>query len=311
MTVLLLVVGIVFLVFAGLALFSLNVSRKIEKALPALGQWVEVTGGRIHYVAGGPEDAPPVVMIHGILANLRHFSYALADRMAVDHRVILIDRPGWGYSTGTPRPGIGRQADMIAEALGKLGVVKPLVVGHSMGGAVSLALALRHPELPRGLALIAPFTQPVAQLVDTFRALQVPAFLAPIIAWTLSVPIGIRTGAQKTAQVFSPDPVPADFASRAGGVLALRPAGFESGAFEVRAANAEMERQAARYGEIALPVAILYGRGDYLLDPSLHGEKTAESIPGAKLTLIDGGHMPLIVRPDVTEAWLRDVLKGD
>jgi pimeloyl-ACP methyl ester carboxylesterase len=91
----------------------------------------------------------------------------------------------------------------------------------------------------------------------------------------------------------------------------VRPAGFESGAFEVRAANAEMERQAARYGEIALPVAILYGRGDYLLDPSLHGEKTAESIPGAKLTLIDGGHMPLIVRPDVTEAWLRDVLKGD
>jgi pimeloyl-ACP methyl ester carboxylesterase len=301
------IIGLLAGIGGALALWSLYITRRIEKALPALGQWVEVAGGRIHYVEMGPADAPPLVMIHGILAQLRHFSYGLAERFA-EHRVILIDRPGWGYSMlSGARPGIGRQADMIAEALTKLGAEKPLVVGHSMGGAVSLALALRHPALARGFALIAPYTQPVAQLVDTFRSLEVPALLRPIIAWTLAVPMGIKSGPKKAAQVFSPDPVPADFATRGGGLLALRPASFSMGSFEVSVANVEVAEQAARYGEIAVPVAILHGRGDYLLDPALHGAKTVAAIPGAKLTLIEGGHMPLICRVDEVEAWLRAV----
>lgn len=311
MTALLWIAGIVVAIAAALAFWSLYVSRKIDAALPAQGKWVDVAGGRIHYVEMGPADAggAPIVMIHGILAQLRHFSYALAGRMAKDHRVILVDRPGWGHSTiSGRRPGIGAQADMIAEALGKLGVEKPLLVGHSMGGAVSLALALRHPEVPRGLALIAPYTQPVDDIVDTFRSLLVPARLAPMIAWTLSLPIGIRTGAKKAAQAFSPDPVPADFGLKGGGLLALKPASFQSGVFEIAVANAEMQAQAPRYGELRLPVAILYGHGDYLLEPALHGRKTAAAIPQAQLTEIDGGHMLLVCHADATEAWLRGVI---
>jgi pimeloyl-ACP methyl ester carboxylesterase len=310
-TALLWIAGVLAAIGALLAFWSFYVSRKIDAALPAQGQWVDVAGGRIHYVAMGPEDAPapPVVMIHGILAQLRHFSYALADRIATDHRVILIDRPGWGHSTiSGRRPGIAAQADMIAEALTKLRIEKPVLVGHSMGGAVSLALALRHPELPRGLALIAPFSQPVDNIVDTFRSLIVPARLRPIIAWTLSLPIGIRTGKKKAAQAFSPDPVPADFGLRGGGLLALKPASFQSGAFELAVAHAEMLAQAPLYGGITLPVAILYGRGDYLLEPALHGEKTAAAIPGAELTLVEGGHMLLVCHVEQTEEWLRGVL---
>ena len=288
--------------------------RKIDAALPAMGQWVDVAGGRIHYVEMGPEDAagPPIVMIHGIMAQLRHFSYGFAERMAKDHRVILLDRPGWGHSTFSgKRPVIGVQADMIAEALSKLGIEKPLVVGHSMGGAVSLALAIRHPAAARGLALIAPLTQPIDKIVDTFASLLVPARLAPIIAWTLSLPVGIKTGSTKAAQAFSPDPVPSDFGLKGGGMLALKPASFQSGVFEIASGPAEMTAQAARYGEIAIPVAILYGNGDYLLEPDLHGDKTAAAIPGAVLTRIEGGHMLQVCHADATEAWLRGVLEQD
>jgi pimeloyl-ACP methyl ester carboxylesterase len=309
MSILLWIAGVIAVIGALLALWTFYIARKIDAALPAQGHWVAVTGGRIHYVEMGPADAPPVVMIHGILAQLRHFSYALADRMAKDHRVILIDRPGWGHSTiEGRRPGIGAQADMVAEALDKLGIEKPLLVGHSMGGAVSLALALRHPGVPRGLALIAPYTQPVDNVVDTFRSLLVPQRLAPMIAWTLSVPIGIKSGGKKAAQAFSPDPVPADFGLKGGGLLALKPASFQSGVFEIAVANTEMQAQAPRYGELKLPVAILYGRGDYLLEPALHGRKTAAEIPGAKLTEIEGGHMLLVCHVDATEAWLRGVI---
>lgn len=312
MTLALTILAAVLLAGGLLALMSFVITRKIDAALPAQGDWIEVAGGRIHYLALGTDDAPgpPIVMIHGILAQLRHFSYALAERMARDHRVILIDRPGWGHSTiRGRRPGIGAQADMIAEALEKLGVQKPLIVGHSMGGAVTLAIALRHPALPCGLALIAPFTQPVEHIVDSFRNLMVSARLRPIVAWTLSIPVGMRTGAKKSAQVFSPDPVPVDFALKGGGLLALRPASFQSGAFELAVANPEITAQAQRYGDIAVPTAILYGRGDYLLDPALHGAKTAGAIPGATIELVEGGHMLPITDPEHVEAWLRTLLK--
>ncbi|MEI9853001.1 MAG: hypothetical protein WDN24_21545 [Sphingomonas sp.] len=112
MTLLLIILAVPIALVAGLALFSAYIAGRIGAALPAQGQRVDVAGGRIHYVALGPENAkgPPLVMIHGIVGQLRHFSYALAGRMAKDHRVWLVDRPGWGHSTlsGPRRASAGR-----------------------------------------------------------------------------------------------------------------------------------------------------------------------------------------------------------
>ena len=295
----------------GLAAWSGLTARRIERLVPAEGAFRDVPGARIHYVERGPKDAPPVVMIHGILAQLRNFSYAMLDRLAVDHRVILIDRPGCGYSTLTgKRPGLREQAAMIAGLLDELGVDRPVLVGHSLGGAVSLALAQAHPERVRGLALIAPFTQPVDQVPGPFRNFLVPAALRTPIAWTLALPSALLTAAAKTREVFAPDPVPADFATRGGGALTVRPQGFEAGSFEMGNAPDEIVAIAAGYPQLQVPTAILYGRDDNLLDPELHGVKTAAEIPGAELTLIAGGHMLPITRPAETEAWLRAAIAG-
>jgi pimeloyl-ACP methyl ester carboxylesterase len=194
---------------------------------------------------------------------------------------------------------------MIAALLDKLEVERPLLVGHSLGGAVSLALAEAHPGRVRGLALIAPYTQPIDTPPAPFRSLMVPAWLRPVIAWTLAVPLAILTGPAKTREVFAPDPVPADFGTRGGGLLAVRPRGFEQGSFELTTARDAAAAIAAGYGAVEVPVAILYGRGDALLDPAMHGERTAAAIAGATVTLIDGGHMLPITWPAETEAWLR------
>lgn len=302
----LLIGGAALAAVGGLAAWSGLTARRIERLVPAEGQFRDVPGARIHYVERGPRGAPPVAMIHGILAQLRNFSYALLDRLAVDHRVILIDRPGWGYSTLTgKRPGLREQAEMIATLLDDLGVARPVLVGHSLGGAVSLALAEAHPERVRGLALIAPFTQPMDQVPGPFRNFLVPAALRTPIAWTLALPSALLTAAAKTREVFAPDPVPTDFATRGGGALTVRPRGFEAGAFEMRNAGDEIVGIAARYPELRVPTAILYGREDNLLDPGLHGVRTASEIPGAELTQIEGGHMLPITKPAETEAWLR------
>lgn len=293
-------------VIGALVLWSAYVSRGVERWVPMDGRQVEVPGVRIHYVEMGPADAPAIVMIHGIMSQLRVFTYALAGRLAGDRRVIVMDRPGWGYSVLTgPRLDIRGQADAVAAAILALGLEKPLLVGHSMGGAVSLALAFRHPGAVRALGLIAPYTQPIDQPPEPLKGLVIPAPLRPLIAWTIAVPLSMRSGKAKTVAVFAPDPLPEDFPIKAGGALAIRPASFQMGCYEIEMAPEVMKAQAPRYGEIAIPVSILYGRQDALLDPELHGRKTASAIPHGAIEMLDGGHMLPVTHVDATEAWLR------
>lgn len=122
------------------------------------GRVVLVDGGSIHYVEQGPKDGTPVVLIHGLSGQLQHFTYGLSELLAKDFRVIAIDRPGCGYSTrendefSCPEA----QGRMINEALDMLNVEKPILVGHSLGGSVALAMALDRPDQIGALALICP-----------------------------------------------------------------------------------------------------------------------------------------------------------
>ncbi|RYY27972.1 MAG: alpha/beta hydrolase [Sphingomonadales bacterium] len=291
---------------AALIGWSGYIGGKIDKALPAEGQRMQVDGVDFHYIDLGPRDAPPIVMIHGILSNWRVFTYALAPAMARDHRVVVIDRPGWGHSRLTgARLDIAAQGEAIVALIDRLGLKKPLLVGHSMGGAVSLAIALAHPDKIRGLALIAPYTQPIERPPEAFKGYAVPGPLRAPIAWTIAIPIAMRTGKTKTVAVFHPEPVPEDFALRGGGALAVRPAGFQSGAYEMGMAKGAMDVQSPLYPKLKMPVSILYAHGDSLLDPELHGTDTAAAIPGATIEIVEGGHMLPVTQPELVEKWLR------
>lgn len=297
----------------GLAGWSALVARQAEMRVPADGVLADVPGGRLHYVDSGPQqgDGRAVVMLHGLMGQLRNFSYALSEPIAQGHRVVLVDRPGWGHSSVDARqPGITIQATMIAALIEQLGLDRPLIFGHSMGGAVALALAVARPDLVGGLALIAPLTQPVDRPPPMFAGLLAPPPLRPLIAWTIAVPMGAMQAPATAAAIFAPDPVPADFATRGGGALALRPKSYLAGSIEVREAPEAMAALVPHYPAIRLPVAILYGRQDAVLDPALHGERTAAAIPGATLTTIEGGHMLPVTHPEPTLAWLRDQLAG-
>ena len=203
---------------AGLALFSARTARQVEQAVPPLGRFIEVDGARIHYLDEG--SGPPLLLIHGLAGQMRHFTYSLLDRLKGDYRVVILDRPGSGYSTRPPQASaaISAQARVIASFAKALGLERPLVVGHSLGGAIALSLALDHPEQVGGLALIAPATHPQEHVSPVFRALVIrSALLRWLVAWTLATPLSIRNGALALKIVFGPEPVPADFATRGGG----------------------------------------------------------------------------------------------
>lgn len=294
------------IVIAGLVGWTAYVTRGVERMVPRDGETVDAGGVRFHYHDFGPKDAPAIVMVHGILSSWRVFTYALAPSMARDHRIIVIDRPGWGYSLTTGGPlSLAAQATAIAALIEKLELNKPLLVGHSMGGAVSMALAVHHPEAVRGVALIAPLTQPIDQPADLFKSYLLPKALWGPISHTLAVPFAIRASKERSAAAFAPDLLADDYGVRGGGMLAIRPSSFRNCCFELNTARAAMMEQAPRYSEIKLPVAILFGRGDALLDPQLHGVKTAEQVPGATIEMVEGGHMLPVMHAELTEAWLR------
>ncbi|WP_308814851.1 alpha/beta hydrolase [Sphingomonas sp. GV3] len=291
----------------GLAGYSEWIAREAERMVPPDGAFREVDGARLHYVALGDAGKPAIVMIHGLAGQLRNFSYAMADALADGYRVILVDRPGSGYSVahGAVQPNLAGQAAMIGQLIAFLGLEQPLVVGHSLGGAVALALAVAHPEHVGGLALIAPLTQDQEQVPAAFRALAaMPAGFRRLMAQTIGTPLS-RLNAERTlAEVFAPEPAPSDFATRGGGALAQRPGNIAAAAADLSAASTDMPALVARYRTLAMPVSILFGRDDAILAPDLHGEVTAGQIPGATLQMVAGGHMLPVTQPEVTAAFV-------
>jgi len=287
-------------VVAGLVLYSAWTARRVEKALPPVGRFIDVDGGRIHYLEQG--SGPTLILIHGLGGQMRHFTHSLLDRLKNDHRLIMIDRPGNGYSTRPPQASaaISAQAHTIARFMDALGLERPLVVGHSLGGAVALSLALDHPGKVGGLALLAPATHPQPRVPAAFLGLAInSALLRKLVAWTLAIPMSIKYGATVLGMVFSPQAAPADFATKGGGLLALRPRSFIAASRDLMAAPEDLEKMPARYGSLKVPVGILFGTHDRILGIVRQGEAAAEKIPGVDFERIEGeGHMLPITSPD-------------
>ena len=130
-------------------------ARRAEREHPPAGRFLDIDGVRLHHVDRG--EGPPVVLIHGNTVSLADFeACGLIDRLAQNHRVLAFDRPGFGHSS-RPRDRLwtpSAQAGLLHAALQQLGVGRPVVVGHSLGTLIALALALDQPADVRGLVLL-------------------------------------------------------------------------------------------------------------------------------------------------------------
>jgi pimeloyl-ACP methyl ester carboxylesterase len=292
----------------GLAAYSGATARKIEKAVPRDGRLIEVDGQTIHYTDDG--SGPAIVMIHGLGGQLRNFARPMVEDLARDFRVIRIDRPGSGYSprAASSSARLRVQAETVAELFRILKLERPLIVGHSLGGALALSLALNHPDVVGGLALIAPLSQvqDIKDVPEVFKGLVIRrSSVRKTIAWTLATPMGMATADKALKQVFAPEPVPADFPVEGGGLLAMRPNNFYASSADLVDLEGELEGMVERYPTLKVPVSILYAGADNLLDSRLHGERTAGEIPGAVIELVEGGHMLPFTQPEVAAAFVR------
>jgi pimeloyl-ACP methyl ester carboxylesterase len=300
---------LVFLLVAAVvgagAVITVIGTARIGAAHPAAGRLVEVEGGRMHVLeiappvflnAAAPEPEPPIVLIHGASGNMQDLRLALGDRLAVNRRVVLVDRPGHGWSDrpgGAADASPARQAALIAQALERIGLTRFVVLGHSLGGAIATALALAYPDRLAGLVLLAPVTHPWVGGLAWHNAILSTPVVGPLFARTLALPVGAVLLESGAASAFEPQPMPAAYLGRAAIALLLRPPQLIANAQDIAALKGFVTAQAPRYGEIAVPTVILTGTADTTVSPGIHARAMAAAVPNARLILLDGvGHMP-------------------
>lgn len=285
-----------------------SMAAEAERRVPQAGALLPVTGGVVHHVEMGPRDAQPLVMIHGLSGQLQHFTYALAGLLAEDFRVIVVDRPGCGYSTRTDDtpadPAV--QGRMIGEALDKLKVEKPVLVGHSLGGAVALAMAMNRPDRIGALALLCPATQHEDEVPEVFKGLLIgSSTLRRMLAATIAVPMAAAMRDRILGIVFHPEPVPDDFMIEAGGALGLRPQAFVTASEDAVALRATGQALSSRYAnELRVPGGVLFGAADVILSPTVHGHMMQAH--GFDFETLDGrGHMIPLTAPQACADFIR------
>ena len=191
------------------AFVNYRLAAAAERRNPPTGKFVEVDGVRLHYVEQGKGE--PLVLLHGNGSMIQDFaSSGLIETASKTYRVIAFDRPGYGHSE-RPRSTIWTaeaQAELIEAALGKIGISKATVLGHSWGCSVAVALALRSPNLVRSLVLASGYYFPSARAdVVTMSGPAIPV-LGDAIRYTLSPVLARLMWPLLTRKIFGPAPVP-------------------------------------------------------------------------------------------------------
>jgi len=294
---------------ACLVLATLWIAAKAERLVPPVGKFIEIDGNRIHYVDVG--EGRPIVFLHGLGAQLHHFRHTLFGHFGPGYRLIALDRPGSGYSTrangATGR--LPEQAALVRRFIEKLELERPLVVGHSLGGAVTLTLAVEHPEAISGIALLAPLTHLETRGRQGFDLLYIPSRLRRwIMAYTVAIPLSLRYARPTMEFIFAPQVLPGDYMVGGGGWLGLRPAHFYAMSSDVVAIERDLGRIEKRYGEIAMPAGIFFGTADRVIDMRIHGEPMKDRIGGLDFEMVDGlGHMPQFAEPDRVIAFIKRI----
>jgi pimeloyl-ACP methyl ester carboxylesterase len=219
---------------------------------------------------------------------------ALGERLAARHRVILLDRPGLGWSERRSSDGSSPayQAAMLSAVLDRLGVDRVILVGHSWGGLLALTFAFDYSHQVAGLVVIAPPTHPwLGQTTWLYSVFAIPV-LGWVFAHTLTLPFGALLIGPGFRGAFLPQSPPPGYMKRSAARLLLRPATLLANAADITGLKAFLKRQAERYDMLAAPIVVITGDRDTVVSPRHHAMRLAAAVPDARVEVLPGfGHM--------------------
>ena len=282
-----------------------------EADYPPEGEFITVNGRQVHVMVTG--SGPDLVLIHGAGGNTRDMTFSLVEHLSDDFRVIVFDRPGLGYtdrtedrfdaafSAAAETP--AEQAALLQAAAAALGAQRPLVLGHSFGGAVALAWALNHPDAIAGLIDVSGASMPWPGELSWFYQVNGSAFGGAILSPLIAAFVPEARITDSIDAIFAPNPTPDGYNIYVGAALSMRRDNLRANARQVNALRAQLVEMSARYANLTLPVEIVHGDADLTVPLSIHSEPLSRLIPGAVLTVLPGiGHMPHHADPEAVIA---------
>jgi pimeloyl-ACP methyl ester carboxylesterase len=276
----------------ALAIINLYLSNQAERRNPAR-RFVEAGGVRLHYTEVG--EGPPLVLLHGNGSMIQDFeSSGLIDDASTRYRVIVFDRPGFGHS---PRPRgtvwtAERQAELIALAMTRLELSKAIVLGHSWGASVAVALGLNHRDLVDRLVLVSGYYYPTPRADVLLLSGPALPVVGPIISYTIAPLVSRMIWPLLVNKIFAPAGVPAKFEQGFPKEMALRPSQLRASAEETALLIPTAAALQQRYGELNLAVTIAAGADDQIITTERQSAHLHEELLHSTFRRIQGsGHM--------------------
>jgi pimeloyl-ACP methyl ester carboxylesterase len=280
------------LVLAATALVNRQLAKSAERDNPPAGRFLEIDGVRLHYVERGTGEA--LVLLHGNGSMIEDFeSSGLLEKASKSFRVLAFDRPGFGHSN-RPRGVVWTpevQAELIYQALRRLGVSTAIVLGHSWGASVAIALGLRYPNFTRALVLASGYYYPSARLDVIVMSPPALPIIGTLLSHTISPVVSRLMWPLLTKKVFAPAQVPQKF-SHFPKEMAMRPSQIRASAGEAALMVPDAIVFHKRYGELKMPVAIIAGQGDRIIDTDEQSARLHREVEHSTFSRVLGaGHM--------------------
>ncbi len=265
-----------------------------------------VNGQRIYARTEGPTEGQLALLIHGWSSSWYALS-PLLEQVARRYRCMALDLPGYGSSPPLAQPAsIPAYADLLAELIRQHTNGRAVLIGHSMGGMISVTLALRHPELVERMVLVCPtISGRLSGFINTV--------ISPVV-WLEQFRLGQRLSRAIESQFVSlSDRLmrPASFAERSGISEAdyrrLRADARRPGQGKVRAECYRAMRDndlRGALGHVEAPALVLWGAEDNTV-PLRDAGVVADEWPDADLRIIPkAGHWPQFETPDITRRYV-------
>ena len=282
---------------AALLLNRAHVGAETKPAEALGGRILDLPGGDLHVVDEGTADGPPIVLLHGFAGSLRWFD-RLVPLLTDLHRVVRIDELGHGGSAKPRGPyTIEAQAELVSQAMAALGIASAPVVGHSMGGAIAVALAESDPQRVESLLILdeGPDNSFGSQpLIARLGFVPVIGELMHRLAFDPLVRDGYKDAFGDGFEV--PDHVVSDFRQ-------MTYASYK-GCWAGETTYLDDVRLDERVRRLDLPRTVVFGDQDKFFDP----EKSADAfrrVDGVRVETISGvGHSPNVERPEAVAAFV-------
>lgn len=288
-------------------LFVRSKTAQAERDNPPRGKFIEVDGVRLHYLERG--SGPALVLLHGNGVYANDFEYSgLVDKLSERYRVVAFDRPGFGYSE-RPRTTLwtpDAQARLLHHALQELKIDSAIVLGHSWGTMVALAMGLQVPDAVRGLVLLSGYYYPTLRLDVPVAAQPAIPLIGDLLRHTVTPLLARLLWPLTTKHMFAPQPVPERF-RQLSPWMALRPGQVRASAAEAALMVPAARSLSKRIERLQVPVQIVVGSQDKVIKPSAASERLHEDVQAqdgsSELHLVPGaGHMVHYAHPDQVAA---------